>query len=239
MGAEAFTPGSGTLASAPTAPLQRGTLTRASSPLATRAYQRVREAILRGDLRPNQRLIEAELAQWLEVSRTPLREGLTQLRMEGLITGGRRGWIVRDFSAREVREIHEVRAALEGMAAYLVAERASNEVIEGLVRLQESHDPMALAESRDDAFVDYNELFHEAVLEAAGSQRLADFTRLNRDFFFNYRIARLFSPEEARKTELGHDRVIDAIRNRDGERAAIEMRDHILEARDVIIGKLY
>ena len=217
----------------------RSSNARISSPLANRAYPRIRESILCGEFRPNERLIEADLAEWLGVSRTPLREGLARLHMEGLITGGRRGWTVRDFSAIEVGEIHEVRAALESMAAYLVAERASDETIQSLVQLHESHDHHALADSRGEDFVDHNDSFHDALLLAAGSQRLSDFTRMNRDFFFNYRIARLYSPEEARSTIFGHDRIIQAISSRDSERAAAEMRQHILQARDVIIGKLF
>ena len=212
---------------------------RLSSPLVNRAHQHIRDSILRGEYRPNERLIEAVLAQQLGVSRTPLREALARLHMEGLISGGQRGWTVRDFSAIEVSQILEVRAALESMAAYLVAQTADDATIESLAARHGSHDHMALAEERGEEFVDDNDRFHDALLEAAGSPRLMEFTRLNRDFFFNYRIARLYSEEEARNTILGHERIIEAIVSRDAERAAIEMRRHILEGRDVMISKLY
>ena len=86
-------------------------------------YSRIRSAILRGELRPNEPLIEADLALSLGVSRTPIREGLQRLATDGLIVARRRGWAVRDHSEAEIRHIYEVRAALEGYAAWLAAER--------------------------------------------------------------------------------------------------------------------
>ena len=210
-----------------------------SGSLATAAYNRLREGILRGDLRPNARLVETELAGWLKVSRTPLREALARLASDGLVETRRRGWVVREHTAREIGEIHEVRAALEGVAALLACQRASDAQIQEIVDFHHAQNRAKLEMPASDYLVEYNDAFHEAVVVAAGNERLRDFIRRNREFFFTYRIARLYSEEEARASLNGHDHVVDALVHRDGERAERAMRQHILEARDVIISKLF
>jgi DNA-binding GntR family transcriptional regulator len=207
--------------------------------LATAAYNRLREGILRGDLRPNGRLVETELAGWLNVSRTPLREALARLASDGLVETRRRGWVVREHTAREVGEIHEVRAALEGVAALLACQRASDVQIQEIVDFHHAQNRAKLEMPASDYLVEYNDAFHEAVVVASGNERLRDFIRRNREFFFTYRIARLYTEEEARASLNGHDEVVDALIRRDGERAERAMRQHILEARDVIISKLF
>jgi DNA-binding GntR family transcriptional regulator len=207
--------------------------------LATSAYNRLREAIVRGDLRPNSRLVETELAGWLKVSRTPLREALAHLASDGLVESRRRGWVVREHTAGEVSEIHEVRAALEGMAALLACERATDAQIQEIVDFHHEQNRSKLEMPASDYLVEYNDAFHEAVVVASGNERLRQFIRRNREFFFTYRIAKLYTDQEARASLKGHDDVVDALQVRDGERAERAMRQHILEARDVIIEKLH
>lgn len=212
---------------------------RPEGSLADSAYEQLRRAILKGELRPNVRLVETELAQWLNVSRTPLRESLTRLASDGLVTMQRRGWVVRDYSAQEVSEIHEVRAALEGMAAYLAATRASAAEIAQIDELHSARGRSEKALADRMYLVEYNEAFHEAVLAASGSQRLRHFARLNREFYFTHRIAKMYSDDQARQSVGGHDAVLKALKARDGEAAERAMRHHILEARDEIIRVLY
>jgi DNA-binding GntR family transcriptional regulator len=207
--------------------------------LADSAYEQLRGAIVRGELRPNERLVEQDLAAWLHVSRTPLRESLTRLAQEGLVSSERRGWVVRDHTADEVSEIHEVRAALEGMAAYLAAKRASNAQIAALADLHASQGGKAGALADRESLVEYNDAFHDAVLATSGSARLCHFARINREFFFAYRISKLFSDQQVRQAVSGHDAVVKALKRRDAEAAESAMRDHILEARDVIIRLLF
>jgi DNA-binding GntR family transcriptional regulator len=161
------------------------------------------------------------------------------LASDGLVETRRRGWIVREHTAREVGEIHEVRAALEGVAALLACQRATDAQIQEIVDFHHAQNRAKLEMPASDYLVEYNDAFHEAVVVAAGNERLRDFIRRNREFFFTYRIARLYSEQEARASLNGHDEVVDALVRRDGERAERAMRQHILEARDVIISKLF
>jgi DNA-binding GntR family transcriptional regulator len=206
--------------------------------LATSAYERLREAIVRGEFRPNQRLVESELAEWLQLSRTPLREGLARLAGEGLILSQRRGWIVREHTPEEISEIHEVRAALEGMAAYLAAKRATDGQIARVVELHaHATETDALASEPGLYLVEYNDAFHDAVVTCASNERLRHFIRQNREFFFSYRLARMYSFDEAKASIAGHEEVVRALTSRDADGAEAAMREHILQARDVVISK--
>ena len=90
-------------------------------------YDQLRSEIARGELRPNERLIEADLALRLSVSRTPVRESIQRLAVDGLVVNRRRAWFVREHSPAEITALYEVREALEGYAARLAAESARHQ----------------------------------------------------------------------------------------------------------------
>src|SRR5438034_3653399 len=156
-----------------------GTRAPAPASLSDGVYQRLRSAIVRGDLRPNERLVEADLAGWLEVSRTPVRECLQRLAAERLVANRRRGWIVQEHSTQEIREIYDVRAALEGYAARLAARQASRSQVERIMALAKI-DPATYADPPRRGFVEYNQEFHDTVVESSGNTRLAEAIRRSR-----------------------------------------------------------
>lgn len=205
--------------------------------LATEAYERLRSAIVRGEVRPNERLVETELAEWLQVSRTPLREGLARLAVEGLVLSRRRGWVVREHNAEEIREIYEVRAALESMAAYLTAERASDEQIQQIAAIHRNSGGDLVNAPRAQ-LVEVNDAFHDAIVDAAGNERLRHLARQNREFYFNFRIAALYSEEEAAASLVGHDAIVSALLARDAAAAEQAMERHVFEAYAVTLAKV-
>ena len=79
--------------------------TRAKS-LTSETYDRLRTEIIRGSIRPNERLVAADLAERLSISRTPVREALQLLEAEGLVVGLKRGYMVREHNSSEIREIY-------------------------------------------------------------------------------------------------------------------------------------
>ena len=84
----------------------------------------LRDEIIQGKIRPNERLIAVDLAERLKTSRTPIREALQLLEAEELVVAAKRGYVVREHTRDEIVEIYEVRASLEGMAARLAAQKA-------------------------------------------------------------------------------------------------------------------
>lgn len=208
--------------------------TRAQS-LTSETYDRLRTEIIRGSIRPNERLVAADLAERLRISRTPVREALQLLEAEGLVVALKRGYMVREHTGNEIREIYEVRAALEGMSARLAAMRASDEAIAAITGIGAHDNKAALAEPW--RLVDLNSQFHAAVVAACSNERLGNLNRRNSEHFFNYRIAALYSETEARAAVRGHARILAALKARDADAAERAAREHVEEALAVTLRK--
>lgn len=186
-------------------------------------YLRLRRAIVQGELRPNQRLVEAELAEMLGVSRTPIREVLQRLALDRLVSKHRRGWIVREHTAEEIKSIYACRAALEGYASRLAATAATEEQLAELDAFLNSIHEVGNREE----MVDINERFHEAIIDAAGNELLAELARRSRLYFFNRRVAKLYTDEEAMHSRSQHLRLIEALHAHAPDLAEAITREHI------------
>lgn len=205
--------------------------------LSDEVYERLRDEIVKGFIRPNERLVEVDLAERLGVSRTPIRESLKRLSADGLIHGGRHHLVVREHAPAEIREIYESRAALEGYAARLAAQRATEAELERISSFHE-RDVTKLVRSPREHIVDVNDRFHDTIIEAAGNIRLLDLIRRNREFYFNYRIAGMYDDAEAEASLQGHAAILDALIARDPEAAEAATRAHVMQALDVTLRKL-
>ena len=199
-------------------------------------YDHVRADIVHGVLRPNQRLVEVELAERMGVSRTPVREALQRLTLEGLVQRNRGGWVVHEHSPEEIRSIYEVRAALEGYAAFLAAGRANADELHELETLYPAGDD-AFALGPDDQ-VELNERFHDGVIAAAGNSRLAQLSRASRQYYFNHRIARRYDADETRESIAGHRRILAALAHGDGPAAESRAREHVDYALEIVLKKI-
>src|SRR5690625_5492443 len=102
-------------------------------------YEYIKNAIIVGDYEPGKRLIEEELAETLQVSRTPIREAIKQLKSEGLITPLKRGVMVREFTKNDIRQIYDLRAILESYAANQAAYNRNDTDLENLNKANERY----------------------------------------------------------------------------------------------------
>jgi DNA-binding GntR family transcriptional regulator len=205
--------------------------------LSAEVYTRLRDAIVRGEYRPNERLVESDLAEQLQTSRTPVRDALQRLAAERLVVTRRRGWVVHEHTPLEIEEIYEVRAALEGTAARLAAERAADEQLADLVALVTVAEEPAQGTARQ-RLVDVNETFHEQLVGLARNERLRVLVAVNRRYFFNYRIAELYSDAEAEASIVGHRRIVDALLERRAVDALLAAQEHVMEALAVTLTKV-
>ncbi|PWE52495.1 hypothetical protein DEM27_30435 [Metarhizobium album] len=203
-----------------------------SSHLSNDVYQTLRGEILHGILRPNQALVEAEIAERLNVSRTPVRESMQILASEGLIVSRRRRWFVYEHTRGEIIQIYEIRAALESYAARLAATRATKEQLDAL----EGARPMATAVSLIGLErIRANEQFHDLIIGAANNPRLAGLIVANRLYAFNYSVEALYSTEHMATSSEQHAALIDAILARDPERAGDVAREHVEYSLNMIV----
>jgi len=204
---------------------------------AAEVYEQLRLAIVKGSIRPNERLIESELAEQLDVSRTPVRESMLRLAGDGLIISRGRGWIVREHSPEEIQEVFEVRAALEGFAAGLAAQRATNSELEGIQAIHHTYISSVRGSSRGH-LVEHNDDFHDAVIAAARNTLLAEQIRRNGQYYFIHRIAGFLSDEEVRVSIEGHGELVRALTARDGDHAEQVARRNVLDGLAKVLNRV-
>jgi DNA-binding GntR family transcriptional regulator len=144
--------------------------------LAGRIAEQIKRRIVTGQLEPGQKLVEKELAAACNVSRTPLREALARLVNEGLaVSVPYRGIFVRRVSLRQVRDIYEVRIAIEGLAAMFAAERSKKADLNRLGKLLVAMDAERAGDDADELKL-LNERFHRGIAEASGNLLLVQRT---------------------------------------------------------------
>lgn len=192
------------------------------------AYGLLRDAIVTGRMRPGQPLVESRLANDLGMSRTPIREAIKRLEQEGLVQiVPYKGATVTTLSLDDVREIFELRAALEGWAARQAAGRirpAQVKTLEGLIR------QMRQAEKRNAIreFFDLDTAFHRDITSVAGNRRIAGILDTLVGQTNRIRVLSMKMPGRISRSVAEHLGILEALRKKDGELAEREMRTHIL-----------
>ncbi|MDH3462397.1 MAG: GntR family transcriptional regulator [Acidimicrobiia bacterium] len=195
-------------------------------PLATFIREVIGEEIRSGVIAPGERLIEEDLAAAFDVSRTPVREALRQLQVAGLVQSlHNRGFIVNDI-LEDVDIVFNVRARVEGYAAALAARRAGAAELEELRDIQTE---LAEAVAKGDAngAVELNSRFHEAVMKAARSDRLADLIENLRTDYVSYQVVSMYDEEQLRASIAEHEEIIEALWRRDSYAADLAIQSHI------------
>jgi DNA-binding GntR family transcriptional regulator len=194
-------------------------------------YELLKEAILGGDLKPGQPLIETVLAERYEVSRTPIREALTRLEQDGVVVRSARGLIVRMRSPEEILDIYETRILLEGRAARVAAERHSRVDVLTLRRLA---DEMERVDTTDEtAMITANREFHRALWWATHNEPMIDLlTRLDLHLI-RYPATTLTQPGRWQEANAEHRLIIDAIERSDTLAAEAISTEHFTKARDI------
>jgi GntR family transcriptional regulator, rspAB operon transcriptional repressor len=217
---------------------------KAATSLAEEAYLAIREDILRGQLRPGTPLSRRRLARDLNMSVAPVTDALRRLESDGLVeTRARAGTRVRMPTEADVRDLYELREALESQSARLFAQRATPAQRLDLKRLSEQVDVLfgRLATSGDDAEFRYvvhshHVQLHMKIAESAGSRRLMDMIERNHVLILNW----LFDVT-GRRTPLPpgfHSRLADALVSGDPEKADAAMRAHVQYGLVEISGKI-
>jgi DNA-binding GntR family transcriptional regulator len=205
---------------------------RSDVSLSVQVYEGIRAAITATNLyeidEADLRLDERELAARLGVSRTPIREALVRLEHEGLVTSiPRRGYYIARKSKAELLEIIVVWAALESMAARLVALNASDEAIASLRTIFASFDGERIAAKLDE-YSDANIHFHQRIIELSGCEQLR---RTANNIFIHVRSIRhrtIAENQRFKKSIVDHLQIIESLEARDADLAERLVRDHAL-----------
>lgn len=196
-------------------------------PLREEVFYTLREAILKGQLKPGTRLMEISLAEQLGVSRTPVREAIRKLELEGLvIIEPRKGARVAEIARQELNDVLELRRALEELAIKKACERITEEELSRLEdaaeefgELVQGHDLMALAEA--------DVHFHDMIYRATHNRRLVQILNNLREQMYRFRMEYLKDEASRKLLDAEHKEICRAIREKDTELAHKYICQHI------------
>jgi len=226
-----------------------------SLPLRDVVCKTLRDAILEGKIKPGTRLMELHLASQLGVSRTPVREAIRLLEMDGLVhIHPRRGAVVADISEADLRDVLEVRQALEELAVRTACRYADDEVIRQLEEAEKAFERTLGLESgggadapgrrvhfHDGTFTEMAEAdvaFHEIITDASHNRRLQKLLTGIREQIFRYRLENLKDPASYPHLIGDHRALIDALKAGDEEAAARAILRHIENQKNAILQTL-
>jgi len=187
--------------------------------LREKILETIREAILKGTLKPGEKVAEPELAERFGISRTPIREAFRQLESEGYLTViPRKGAVVAALSEQDVQEFYAIKSILEGYAAELAATRLSEKDIEKLEAINEKLKSLAKEGDVKSFFRTHSE-FHDLFVKAAGNHKLTELIHQVGMKFNRLRMASLSVQGRMDISVAEHERLIEAFKKQDGEQA--------------------
>jgi DNA-binding GntR family transcriptional regulator len=201
-------------------------------------FQTLRQAILKGELKPGERLMEIKLAETLGVSRTPIREAIRKLELEGLVIMiPRKGAAVANITEKDTKDVLEVRRTLEMFAVEVACDRITKEQ---LAALKEAAKAFEASKGSNDLIriAETDMHFHEIIYEATHNERLVQMLNNLRENMYRYRIEYLKDANYYDSLVNEHQEILDAIESGNKEKAGICMRDHIDNQQLAVISKL-
>lgn len=196
-------------------------------PLRDVVFNTLRQAILKGELAPGERLMEIQLAEKLGVSRTPIREAIRKLELEGLVLMiPRKGAEVARISEKSMRDVLEVRRSLEELAIELACERMTEEDFKELDLAQNAF-KKAVAGGTAMEIAETDEAYHDIIYNSTGNTRLVQILNNLREQMYRYRVEYLKDYNCHGILADEHDEIVEALERRDQATACRAIVDHI------------
>ena len=206
--------------------------------LREQVYAGIKNAIIGGEFEPGRRLIEERLAEDMKTSRTPVREAIQKLEKEGLIQRlPRGGFAVKGVSEEEVEEVFDLRAVLEGYAAYLATARIKEEelnALEAIIKVEEA----ALETMDVEEFIKLDTEFHDSLYKAAKNNRLYDLLNDLRDYMYRYRVILVRYGRKAALAIQDHKEMVSSIRAKNARQVEKLVRRHTTRGKNLIKKKI-
>ena len=204
-------------------------------PLRDVVFNTLREAILKGELQPGERLMELQLASKLGVSRTPIREAIRMLEQEGLaVTMPRKGAEVARMTLKDMEDVLEVREALDELAARIACAKINDEQLENLKSIRDEF-KKSLDSGDVKKIAEEDVRFHDAIYEATDNAKLIALTNNIREQMYRYRLEYV---KDARAHSIlisEHNDIINKLSKKDEENTKTVIRQHITNQEKGII----
>ena len=196
-------------------------------PLRDVVFHTLREAILRGDLVPGERLMELQLASKLGVSRTPIREAIRMLEQEGLaITIPRKGAIVAGMTEKDMQDVLEIREALEELSVQVACDKITEEEIAELQKNMKNFEH-ALKSGDLKKLAQADVEFHDVIYRATDNPKLISMLNNLREQMYRYRVEYLKNPQNHEQLLKEHEAIYKGIVEKDKDAVTEMIRKHI------------
>lgn len=192
------------------------------------AYHKIRNAISYGELKPGERLVEKRLCEVFKLGRTPLREALSQLQIEGYLEFiPNRGMTITNLSVKNVKEIYNIIGILEGYATKMSTKYMNRNDIK---KLKKIHDDLKKIAKRNNfkMYLEKNAFFHEYLVKASGNNFLVPMVNSLRNRIYRYRLIALTLTDSLEEYLKDHEKILKVISKKDASRAGKEMERHVL-----------
>lgn len=197
-------------------------------PLRDVVFHTLREAILKGELKPGERLMELQLAAKLGVSRTPIREAIRMLELEGLaVTVPRKGAEVAKMTEKDMEDVLQIRRALDELAVGLACDNMTEERLaelhEALIRFEES------IETGDVKQIAQKDIeFHEVIYQTADNTKLVNLLNNLREQMYRYRVEYLKDENSYAALIEEHKNIFRCLQNRDKAQVTRATSEHVV-----------
>jgi len=196
-------------------------------PLRDIVFKTLREAIVTGELKPGERLMEIKLANEMGVSRTPVREAIRKLEQEGLVRlTARKGAEVAPINAKDLKEVLEIRKALEGLACQMACQHATEEQIQDLSRINQDIEE-AIGDGDIERIARLDALFHDRIgVYSSNTQLIMILSRL-KEHIYRYRLEFIADTRNKRQIIEEHEKIIQDITNKNEKAVRRDIEHHI------------
>jgi DNA-binding GntR family transcriptional regulator len=194
-------------------------------------YERLKQAIISGALAPGEQLVEIPLAEWCEVSRTPIREALTRLEQDGLIQRTEHGLVVRESTPAEIIDLYDSRIVLESRAAAVAAERRTATDLSYMWRAEERY--RGLANDDVENLAKRNREFHRAIWVASHNNSLIDLLERLNMHLGRHPLTTLQFPGRHETAAMEHHNLVTVISDQNAELAGKIASQHFTEAQEI------
>jgi DNA-binding GntR family transcriptional regulator len=204
-------------------------------PLREVIFNTLREAIIVGELKPGERLMEVQLADKMGVSRTPVREAIRKLELEGLVEMlPRKGAHVADLSVKDIMDVLEVRSTLDGLASSLSAERITDDEIKELKHVL-SQFTNYVEKDNIQGLIKKDVEFHDIIYHSSRNDKLIQISNNLREQVQRFRVIYIKDYSSSRELIREHNEICDAITRRDSAVAMQTAQKHIKNQEETII----
>lgn len=196
-------------------------------PLRDVVFNTLREAILKGDFAPGERLMEKQLAERMGVSRTPIREAIRKLELEGLVIMiPRKGAEVARITGKDISDVLEVRATLEALAVKLACKKMSDQELNELETVNNEF-RKAAEDKNIKILIEKDIEFHDIIFHSSDNDKLIQIINNLREQIYRFRVEYIYKMTSYDGLVSEHDEIVNAMIKRKGKDASKIAREHI------------